>query len=152
MSAQFYITIVQNANGANSLFPLSADGCYCNPICFTALWKIHQTPALINILFNRPPSRPSRSVQYQLPGLVTMASVVRFSATITDSPPCSSSDSEEPRSIIGHFPVLSLSASRGFRGTGFDFRALPDFLSSSVSGMGSTQPRHDNCGATWMKK
>ena len=29
--------------------------------------------------------------------------------------------------------------------------ALPDFLSSSVSGTGSTQPREVNWGATWMK-
>jgi hypothetical protein len=27
--------------------------------------------------------------------------------------------------------------------------ALPDFLRSSGSGMGSTQPREYNCGATW---
>ena len=30
--------------------------------------------------------------------------------------------------------------------------ALPDFLSSSGSGTGSTQPRKVNWGATWMKK
>jgi hypothetical protein len=29
------------------------------------------------------------------------------------------------------------------------FPALPDFLRSSESGMGSTQPREDNWGATW---
>jgi hypothetical protein len=29
---------------------------------------------------------------------------------------------------------------------------LPDFLRSSGSGTGSTQPREDNGGATWMKK
>jgi hypothetical protein len=29
------------------------------------------------------------------------------------------------------------------------FLALPDFLRSSVSGTGSTQPREDNWGATW---
>jgi hypothetical protein len=28
------------------------------------------------------------------------------------------------------------------------FLALPDFLTSSGSGMGSTQPREDNCRAT----
>jgi hypothetical protein len=28
------------------------------------------------------------------------------------------------------------------------FPALPDFLRSSGSGTGSTQPREDNCGAT----
>jgi hypothetical protein len=32
------------------------------------------------------------------------------------------------------------------------FPALPDFLRSSGSGRGSTQPREDNWGATWMKK
>jgi hypothetical protein len=32
------------------------------------------------------------------------------------------------------------------------FRALPDFLRSSGSGTGSTQPREDNWGATWMEK
>jgi hypothetical protein len=32
------------------------------------------------------------------------------------------------------------------------FPALPDFLRSSGSGMGSTQPREDNCGATWKEK
>jgi hypothetical protein len=31
------------------------------------------------------------------------------------------------------------------------FPALPDFLSSSGSGTGSTQPREDNWRATWMK-
>ena len=31
------------------------------------------------------------------------------------------------------------------------FPALPDFLSSSGSGMGSTQPREVNWGATWIK-
>ena len=32
------------------------------------------------------------------------------------------------------------------------FPALPDFLSSSGSETGSTQPREENWGATWMKK
>jgi hypothetical protein len=32
------------------------------------------------------------------------------------------------------------------------FPALPDFLRSSGSGAGSTQPREDNWGATWMEK
>jgi hypothetical protein len=32
------------------------------------------------------------------------------------------------------------------------FSALPDFLRSRGSGTGSTQPREDNWGATWMKK
>jgi hypothetical protein len=32
------------------------------------------------------------------------------------------------------------------------FPALPDFLRSSGSGTGSTKPREDNWGATWMKK
>jgi hypothetical protein len=32
------------------------------------------------------------------------------------------------------------------------FPALPDFLRSSGSGRGSTQPREDNWGATWMEK
>ena len=32
------------------------------------------------------------------------------------------------------------------------FPALPDFLSSSRSGTGSTQPREVNWGATWIKK
>jgi hypothetical protein len=32
------------------------------------------------------------------------------------------------------------------------FPALPDFLRSSGSGTGSTQPREDNWGATWMEK
>ena len=32
------------------------------------------------------------------------------------------------------------------------FPALPDFLSSSGSGTGSTQPRDVNWGATWIKK
>jgi hypothetical protein len=31
------------------------------------------------------------------------------------------------------------------------FPALPDFLRSSGSGTGSTKPREDNGGATWMK-
>ena len=39
-----------------------------------------------------------------------------------------------------------------YRGPGFDPPALPDFLSSSGSGTGSTQPREVNWGATWMKK
>ena len=34
----------------------------------------------------------------------------------------------------------------------FRFPALPDFLSSSWSGTGSTQPREVNWGATWIKK
>ena len=33
----------------------------------------------------------------------------------------------------------------------FRFPALPDFLSSSGSGTGSTQPREVNWGATWIK-
>jgi hypothetical protein len=32
------------------------------------------------------------------------------------------------------------------------FPELPDFLRSSGSGTGSTQPREDNWGATWMEK
>jgi hypothetical protein len=32
------------------------------------------------------------------------------------------------------------------------FPALPDFLRCSGAGTGSTQPREDNWGATWMKK
>jgi hypothetical protein len=32
------------------------------------------------------------------------------------------------------------------------FSALLDILSSSGSGTGSTQPREENCGTTWMKK
>jgi hypothetical protein len=32
------------------------------------------------------------------------------------------------------------------------FPALPDFLRSSGSGKGSTQPREYNRGATWKKK
>jgi hypothetical protein len=32
------------------------------------------------------------------------------------------------------------------------FLALPDYLRSRGSGMGSTQPREDNWGATWMKR
>jgi hypothetical protein len=32
------------------------------------------------------------------------------------------------------------------------FPALPNFLRSSGSGTGSTQPREDNWGTTWMKK
>jgi hypothetical protein len=32
------------------------------------------------------------------------------------------------------------------------FPVLPDFLRNSGSGTGSTQPREDNWGATWMKK
>jgi hypothetical protein len=32
------------------------------------------------------------------------------------------------------------------------FPALPDFLRSSESGTGSTQPREDNWGATWVEK
>jgi hypothetical protein len=32
------------------------------------------------------------------------------------------------------------------------FPSLPDFLRSSGSGTGSTQPREDNWGATWMEK
>jgi hypothetical protein len=32
------------------------------------------------------------------------------------------------------------------------FPALPDFLRSRGSGTGSSQPREDNWGATWMKK
>jgi hypothetical protein len=32
------------------------------------------------------------------------------------------------------------------------FLVLPDFLRSSGSGTGSTQPREDNWGATWMEK
>ena len=42
-----------------------------------------------------------------------------------------------------------------YRGPGFDHPALPDFLSSSGSGTGSTHPREPrevNWGATWMKK
>jgi hypothetical protein len=31
------------------------------------------------------------------------------------------------------------------------FPSLPDFLRSSGSGTGSTQPREDNWGATWME-
>jgi hypothetical protein len=36
------------------------------------------------------------------------------------------------------------------RGPGFDSQ-LPDFMTSSGSGTGSTQPREDNWGATWKK-
>jgi hypothetical protein len=36
--------------------------------------------------------------------------------------------------------------------SGFDSRALPDFLRSSGSGTGSTQPREYNWGATWKQK
>jgi hypothetical protein len=35
---------------------------------------------------------------------------------------------------------------------GVRFPALPNFLSSSESGTGSTQPRGHNWGATWMEK
>jgi hypothetical protein len=35
--------------------------------------------------------------------------------------------------------------------SGFDSRALPDFLRSGRSGTGSTQPREYNWGATWKK-
>jgi hypothetical protein len=38
-----------------------------------------------------------------------------------------------------------------FRGPGFDSAAVPDFLRSKGSATGSTQPREDNWGATWMK-
>jgi hypothetical protein len=31
------------------------------------------------------------------------------------------------------------------------FQVLPDFLSNSCSGTGSTQPREDKWGATWKK-
>ena len=36
--------------------------------------------------------------------------------------------------------------------SGVRFPALPDFLSSSGSGTGSTQPREVNWGATWINK
>jgi hypothetical protein len=36
--------------------------------------------------------------------------------------------------------------------TRVQFPALPDILRSSRSGTGSTQPREDNWGATWVKR
>jgi hypothetical protein len=39
-----------------------------------------------------------------------------------------------------------------FRRSWVLFPALPDFLRSRGSGTGSTQPREDTWGATWMKK
>jgi hypothetical protein len=38
------------------------------------------------------------------------------------------------------------------RGSGFDSWRYQDFLRSSGSGMGSTQPREYNWGATWKKR
>jgi hypothetical protein len=46
----------------------------------------------------------------------------------------------------GHSSWLQIQRSR------VRFPSLPDFLNSSGSGMGSTQPREDNWGATWMEK
>jgi hypothetical protein len=60
------------------------------------------------------------------------------------------------RMSVGHlWPPLSSSGQSSWlqiQRSRVRFPALPDFLRSSGSGTGSTQPRHDNWGATWMKK
>jgi hypothetical protein len=50
--------------------------------------------------------------------------------------------------IIGYWPPLLSSGQSSW----VRFPAQPDFLRSSESGTGSTQPREDNWGTTWMKK
>jgi hypothetical protein len=57
---------------------------------------------------------------------------------------------------VGHSPELPLWSSvqsswPQIQRSRLRFPVLPDFLSSSVSGTGSTQPRGDNWEATWMK-
>ena len=96
--------------------------------------------------------------------LVAETSTWQHTTPTTDRHPCSRWDSN-PQSLqargrrlssgISNFRPPLWSSGQSFwlqiQRSSVRFPALPDFLSSSGSGTGSTQPREVNWGATWIK-
>jgi hypothetical protein len=98
---------------------------WCTNKLWLPIWQSH----LHNKIYSHLNSRNSWILWFYL--------VIRIMKMGTFRPPLWSS---------GHSFWLQILMSR------IRFPALPDFLRSSGSGTGFTQPREDNWGTTWMKK